>query len=698
MRYFLFLITIITSAFLLFQIQPILAKNLLPTWGGGSSVWTTSMLFFQSMLLLGYAHAFCLSFIKNVKSQLTLQALFLLFSLSLIPSLLKTPPYLTKISSPEASILVSLFLEIGVPFYLLSSTGVLLQHWYSKHCQQETSAYPFYAWSNLASLIALLSYPFLIEPYIGLAQQKLIWSYTYFGFVIFNLILILNLYRQQHFAVFKPLTYKNSQTSSDKHSNLTPEHFNTPTLKSKVLWMVLPLLAVVLLLSITQLLTLNISPSPLLWIVPLSLYLLSYIIGFSNLNIYQKGPWLTLFPFCVLASLLMFFFGSHFNSLSQIAMYNFILLVVAVICHGELRKIAPSSHDLPRFYLYVALGGMLGGVFVSIIAPHLFKQLTEFPIAIFGIFLILGVIYFPQPTKTLNAKGMAWCLGLLILPASYYALSHVYTRYDIANIRNFYGYLSVKEVETEHGISRRLVDGTTVHGEQLFNTAIDSTKIYYGPNTGINLALKHVQQRTSINMAVIGLGAGVLAGFGRPSDHLTFYELNPAVKYLAESQFDYLKNTQADTQIVMGDGRVSLTKALIRPKAKQSKNLLDVLIIDAFTSGAIPSHLLTLEAYEIYWKHLKDKGLLVIHTSNNHVDLVPLLFALAENDNKTASYFNTSNVSKYDYGSEWVVITNDKSFKASARTNLIEKTLKNHTSNQLIWTDDFNSLLPIMKF
>lgn len=697
MRYFLFLITILTSAFLLFQIQPILAKSILPIWGGGSSVWTSSMLFFQIMLLLGYTHGFCMSLIQNLKYQLRLQALFLLLSLSLIPNLLKPAQYLNQ-SSPEVSILLSLLLEIGLPFYLLSSTSVLLQHWYSKHCKQENGAYPFYAWSNLASLIALLSYPFLIERYIGLQQQKLVWACTYIGYVSFNLILIFYLHRYQNITPLGALTSKKTTGLYNRPNKLKSQLSNTPSIKSKVLWLVLPMLAVILLLSTTQLLTLNISPSPFLWILPLSLYLLSYIIGFSNIRIYQNSVWLNLFPFCVLASFLMFFFGSQFNSLSQIAMYNFILLISSVICHGELRKIAPCSKQLPIFYLYIALGGMLGGAFVSVIAPYAFKQLTEFPLAMFGIFLVLGLIYVPQTKNGLNLKTTAWCSALFLLPMFYYALSQVYSRFDIVNVRNFYGYLSVKEVTTDQGQSLRLVDGTTVHGEQLLNSPTHSTHIYYGPKAGISLAIKHAQQQNSINMAVIGLGAGVLAGFGRPSDKLTFYELNPAVKYLAESQFDYLKHSLSETKVVMGDGRMSLAKALTKPQPNLAQDSLDVLIIDAFTSGAIPSHLITLEAYNLYWKHLKSDGLLVIHTSNNHVNLLPLLLGLATQNAKNINYFKTSNFSVNTYGSEWVVITSDKSFVSSATTSLYSKTLKNINQKSIIWTDDFNSLLPIMKF
>jgi hypothetical protein len=680
MRKYLFLLNILTSAFLLFQIQPILAKGILPTFGGGASVWTTSMLFFQALLFLGYFHAYCLSLLRSVKLQLIIQLTLLLISAGIVSNLLQQVAIEDISSAPEMSILSILFIQIGLPFYLLSSTGVLLQHWYTQYTVKKSSAYPYYAWSNLGSLAALLTYPFLLETYLGLANQKLLWLILYSFFLLINAALIVSIYRDKSILRISKVRLS---INKSKRSHL-------------FLWISLPAAGVMVLLSTTHLLTLNITPMPFLWVLPLSLYLVSYILSFSKYNLYSRSYWLPMFLFCIFAALLMFFLGSQFNSLSQILMYSLILFVTCMVCHGELRQHTPGAENLTLFYLCLAAGGFLGGMLVTLIAPIVFIKLTEYPITMLLIYLLVGISYFVSRSITNLPKSKfftAWSMGLVGLVVSFLVLDKAYTRFDIISARNFYGYLTVKDVHIGQQISRRLVDGTTVHGSQNLTKAREPIKGYFGSNTGISIAIKYVQRQSIMKMAVIGLGAGVLADYGRNADQIDFYEINPNVNRFANTYFDYLPNSVAKTDVILGDGRLSLESELRQLGSKQ----LDLLVIDAFSSDAIPTHLITLEAFHLYWQHLRENGLLVMHITNNHIDLKPVISALADDLNKHVQIFKSYSNDLGNYASEWLVISDNLEFINLTESKRNSTKLVIAEGDKILWTDDFNNLLSVIK-
>jgi len=679
MRNPLFLLNILTSAFLLFQIQPILAKSILPAFGGGASVWTACMVFFQGVLLLGYLHAYCISKLQSGQLQVVLQAIILFVSWILAWLLLKAPAIPYDLSQPVLSILWILCQQIGLPFFVLSSTGILLQFWYTQQTSDKRAPYHWYAWSNASSLITLLAYPFLWEPYLDLVNQKWIWMGVYSVFSISYFILLTQLYK----------TFGTSQITS-----LKP--IKSAGIKSPIWlkWLAWSTAGTMLLLSTTHMLTLNISPMPFLWLLPLALYLISYILAFSKLSLYNRSYWMPVFIFCLLASLLMYFLGSQFNSLSQIIMYTLILFVTCLLCHCELSLSAPCSQNLTLFYLCIACGGWIGSMLTSIAAPLLFVGLVEYPLAIFCVYCLICLSYctpWPKTGKRDRIYAASWLVGLVLLPGGYILLGQAYSRFDIANTRNFYGHLSVKEVPTPEGMSRRLVDGTTVHGSQNMKYSVTKTLDYYGPTTGISVAINYMQQQSSLKMAIIGLGAGVLASYARHGDKIDFYELNPAVKVFAYEYFDYLHTTLGNIEIKLGDGRLSLAKEL-----KQSgSNNLDLLVIDAFTSDSIPTHLLTQEAFALYWQHIRTNGLLVIHISNSHLDLKPVIAAQGQTLGKTSLFFKTQSRSISHYASEWLVMTKNAAFIAE-EIRLKRATQLNNVET-ILWTDNFSSLITVLK-
>ncbi|MEP2652551.1 MAG: fused MFS/spermidine synthase, partial [Paraglaciecola sp.] len=337
----------------------------------------------------------------------------------------------------------------------------------------------------------------------------------------------------------------------------------------------------------------------------------------------------------------------------------------------------------------IAFGGLLGSIFVSLIAPLIFNRLHEY---FFALFLLFALTLFCLKRKR-KLYMFIYGPGLCLLATSYLFINSAYSRFDIAQVRNFYGYLSIKDIHTEQGVSRIMVDGTTVHGSQILHTGVNQAIDYYASNTGVSIAIAHAKQKAQMHMAVIGLGAGVLAQQGRKNDHITFYEINPAVKDFALSYFSYLNSAEATIQVVLGDGRISLQQNL----NVNHKNTLDILVIDAFSSDAIPTHLLTKEAFEVYWQHLKPNGLLVIHTSNNHLDLKPVIYALGNHQNKQSLVFNNSQNQNTKYVSEWVVVTNEQTFIHKPQVLIHAKNLKYSNQQSTNWTDDFNSLLSVLK-
>ena len=386
---------------------------------------------------------------------------------------------------------------------------------------------------------------------------------------------------------------------------------------------------------------------------------------------------------------MMFFVGSQFSSVIQLSMYCFILFIGCVVCHGELRRLAPTQHSLTLFYLYIAAGGAIGSLFTALFAPMLFDRVTEYALALLLIVIFCGFAM----AKSSVTYRLGWAALVVVSTLSYYSLETMFNQYNVASTRNFYGYIAVKDIEVGNILERRLVDGTTVHGSQSLENDMGFESSYYQQDSGVALAFDYLQQDDALNIGIIGLGAGVLADFSRDNDTLRFYELNPAVHSMADKYFSYLRNAKGDVDVTIADGRLALEQRLTA-----NESAMDALVIDAFSSDVIPSHLLTQEALSLYWQSLTQDGLLIIHISNNHIDLMPVIKAHSQHFKKQLVRFNKSGGTDKGFGSDWVVLTSDKRFADAMGVKSLHTSPVEIANNLVNWTDEHYSILPLIKF
>lgn len=684
-----FLVTIFLSSFLLFQIQPILAKMALPFFGGGAAIWTACMLFFQLFLLLGYLYSHCLTKLSNLNHQVIIHCTLVGTSLFCLP----ISPFVGEISlgwqAPQLEIIFSLLIGIGFPYFLLSSTAPLIQKWYS-HIPENKEPYRLYSLSNLGSLLALLSYPFLIEPVLSTDLQAGIWSIGYGAFTVF---------------IF--LTGYQLHGNKFEHSKViaSNENLETPYESGNILlWLLFSAASVILMVSTTSAMTQNIPPTPFLWILPLCIYLLTYIICFNNDKWYVRKYWFVFFAGCSLAAILMFYIGTQFNIFVQVTVYSLILFFACMLCHGELARLKPNKNRLTLFYLIMALGGVLGSIFTSIVAEKIFTQYYEFPVGIALVYLLFTYSLWKENAHKNTVKlvkkqnlylGVASAVGLLAFSLYFVKLNNLYYQDDIYNSRNFYGTLTVKDFNEFDQPTRMLFDGATSHGTQsLFSTSSNIPTSYYRFDTGVSLALQLRSANSLKKVGVIGLGTGTLAAYGNSGDDYVFYELNPNVEVAAKNHFSYLSNSKADVSVRLGDARITLQKEY----EKNGSQHYQVLVVDAFSSDSIPVHLLTLEAFQLYWKHLTDDGLLVLHISNNHLDLLPLVATLAEKVGKQMQHFYSASDDANEHTAEWVVVTNNSDFYENEEIQRRATYFKLNKEQQVLWTDTYSNLLSVIKF
>lgn len=694
----LYLFVIFIGAFLLFQVQPLIAKLILPLFGGGAAIWTACLLFFQAFLLLGYLYSHYLTKLNTLKKQAAVHLSLLLISLVFVPITINHDLSLYSsmgiYNSPLFDIVFLLVFSIGLPYLLLSSTGPLVQRWLS-YQDRTKLPYKLYSLSNVASLLALVSYPFIFEPLFTLSNQILFWSVGYVVFTLCFINLALVMYKQPAQLINAVMKDSNSKKCSAVTIGL---------------WLALSATGVVLLVSTTNAMTQNIPPMPFLWILPLCIYLLTFIINFHSPRWYVRWYWFVLFAISSFAAIFMYFIGSQFDIISQVIIYCVILFSACMLCHGELVKLKPAVEHLTLFYLNMSLGGFLGSAFIAFVAQDLFTQFLEFPIGILAVYLLFYCcltvkvnsgnedhnVSIGDGNKILsdNALARISIASFLVLLTFFSYLNHLFANSNIDSSRNFYGIISVKDVEIDGVLERRLIDGNTSHGTQRlktdFNGNFDVTpRSYYRKNTGVAIAIEQSQKGLPINVGAIGLGAGTIASYGQAGDNFKFYELNPGVLSMANEYFSYLSQSKADIEVVIGDGRVSLTNEAV--------NNFDVLVIDAFSGDSIPVHLLTEEAFTLYFQQLKFNGVLVIHISNSHLDLTQLTKGLAATFNKQALYFKTVKGSIGDNEAEWVLLTNNQLFINNAVVKRYTSHWPQSATLPLVWTDDYSNLLSVLK-
>jgi len=680
-----FLITIFISSFLLFQIQPIIAKMALPYFGGGAAIWTACMLFFQVFLLLGYLYSHTLSKIKKVNQQIAIHCGFILLSLTVMPIGQLDSEQVFTSQTPQINIIISLFMAIGFPYFLLSATAPLIQKWYSLN-PNNNQPYRLYALSNLGSLLALLSYPFVIEPNLDTTLQSTIWGYGYYLFMMSIL-----------FCSFR--LFKSDFTFENHENDKTPIDF-----KYVCLWLGLSACSVILMMATTSAMTINIPPTPFLWILPLCIYLLTYIICFNTPKWYVQKLWFTSFACSSFAGTFMFFVGVQFSLVQQVLTYCILLLSACMICHGELAKLQPHKNKLTLFYLVLALGGVIGSLFTAIVAEKIFNQYYELIVGIALVFIFFTLSLWWQnlstklsPIQTTNNKFLYIASSISLVAFGFYfnQLDSRYFASDVHNSRNFYGVLAVKDQTKNDSPIRVLFDGATNHGSQsLIEIFKNQPTSYYRTNSGVALALNNLDKTQSNKVGIVGLGTGTLASYAQPQDHYVFYELNPDVAAVAKQYFSYLSDSKAKTDIRLGDARVTMQTELKTSGSQQ----YNTLVIDAFSSDAIPVHLLTLEAFELYFKHLKKDGLLALHISNNHLDLLPLINALALKLNIPLNHFIAASSSSKEQTTQWVVLTHNKDFINNEMVKIKATYLNLKPEDTQIWTDKYSNLLSVIRF
>jgi SAM-dependent methyltransferase len=674
---------IFLSAFLLFQVQPILAKLVLPWFGGMAGVWTISLVFYQAAYLFGNLYAHCLIRWGGWRYSARVHAVALLASLALLPILPGASWQPTGEETPEWAILGLLAATVGLPFLLLSATSSLLQAWHT--WQHEGSRpYRFYALSNAGSLLALLSYPFVVEPNVATRRQAIIWSVAYGVFVLLCAAMALR---------------RGAKKTIHADVRSTP-----PSWSDQLLWLGLAAVASALLLSTTHHVSQNIAAVPLLWIVPLALYLLSLILCFEGHRWYRRWLFLRMLP--VALGAMAYALSPEFENagpLLQAPLFWIGLFICCMACHGEMAGIKPRPEHLTLFYLMVSAGGALGGIFVGVIAPRIFRGFYELPLALGLCALLILIVLYREPDspQKLAQPALLATTGLTALLLVFlFHVTRLHDRRAQVMVRNFYGVLRVNNVApgAVRPAMRQLLNGTIVHGAQILDAARHSlATTYFGEQSGAGVALLLARQQGALRVGVVGLGVGTLARYGREGDRYVFYEINPLVVDLANTQFDYVRESPAEIEIVPGDARLAMEN--------QAPQNFDVLLVDAFSSDAIPVHLLTREAFELYFRHLKPQGVLAIHVSNRYLDLVPVVEAAARIVGARATtVVNPENQENAVYSSTWMLL--DKWPRSAAEPigaaggPASPPTKTGASSEERIvppWTDDYSSLLGLFK-
>ncbi len=757
---FAFSLTIFWGACLLFLVQPLIARFILPWFGGGPAVWTTCMLFFQVLLLGGYAYAHFSISRLTPRRQVITHLCLLALAVALLPITPGDQWKPTDGSNAAGHILLLLLACLGLPYLVLSATGPLLQAWFSK-ANPGVSPYRLYALSNIGSLLALLVYPFVLEPQLARQAQANWWS--------IGLALYAGLAGWCGYKVWK-------SAGADTKAAIADDAEEAPSMSRKLLWFALPACGVMLLLAITNKLCQDIAVVPFLWVLPLSLYLLSFIISFDSPRWYHRAVWLPLLA--ALLGMVLYNLNqaeSHPNITPLATLYLGTMFVACMVCHGEVFRLRPGASRLTSYYLSISAGGAVGGLFVALVAPFIFLDYFELHLALFLTaalsiviltktsflkydklnwnssllvpllptfilaLLALSMAIFPQinfpeyfisiflrgllPGLLLSWIGKQGWLGVWMKnwgksvfdPFSYWMERWVWTalvpllllfgvklceiadksqRNALSVTRGFYGVLKVIENDAGNPELHHLTlqHGATIHGLQyVAPEKRGNPSSYYTSTSGVGRLLRTHKPEGGRRVGAVGLGSGTLAAWGRTGDTFRFYEINDDVARLASSTFTYLKDSKAKTELVMGDARLRMEG--------EPNQQYDVIILDAFSSDAIPVHLLTLEAFATYQRHLKPDGAIVIHVSNRYLDLHPVVYRIAEKIGFPAITIDDNDTAYEDagfYGSDWIIMTRNQALLKQPLLLDVTSAPVEFSARVLPWTDERSDLLRIM--
>jgi SAM-dependent methyltransferase len=750
-----FAFSIFAGAFLLFAVQPLVGKYILPWFGGSPGVWTTCLLFFQTLLLGGYLYAHLSATRLTPKRQAALHLVLLALALAMLP-IVPSPQWKPESSAdPIGRILLLLTVSVGLPYFVLSATGPLMQQWFSL-TNPGRSPYRLYALSNAGSLLALLSYPFCFERVLSRQLQATWWSA---GLAVFALGCAVCSWR-----VWRADRAATKDVSPPVESATEPAE--RPSAADRVLWFSLACVASILLLSTTNKLCQDLAVIPFLWILPLSLYLLSFILCFDHPRWYSRGLFSGLFALGATVDVYLLFAGHQARLAQQIPGYALTLFAGCMLCHGEIFRLRPAPRHLTAFYLHIAAGGAAGAFLVAVVAPLVFDRYLELQIGLWLLSYLVGALAFRHRSRAFAFGTAAGAFAAtLVVPAlkasakrghgSLAAFGHevatlyreewallaflvaafllgvvdrrgwvrewqlrvgnflmltslalgvllvVQIRRDsldaITTSRDFYGVLKVFEHNADDADLHyyTLVHGVTSHGLQFAQPPqAEWPTTYYGESSGVGLAIAHLPARRHWHIGLVGLGTGTVASYGRAGDTVRIYEIDPQVERLARSRFSYVTRSPATVDIVMGDARLSMERELARNEVQG----FDVLALDAFSSDAIPVHLLTQEAFAVYFRHLKPDGVLAVHTSNRYLDLQPVVEKIA-----AALGYQTLTISDQPpskkwwlFRSTWVLVTKNEELIGSEVLRAAGVDPKS-PKQVALWTDDYTSVYEILK-
>lgn len=719
-----FTLSILLSAFLLFSVQPMFTKLVLPLLGGSSSVWNTAMVFFQAMLLGGYIYAHVISRYLKLGWQVICHTIVLSCGLFFLPLAIAsgwTPPE----GGAQAYWLIALFAaSVGVPFFAISANSPLLQRWFSRTNDKDADdPYFLYAASNLGSLSSLCLYPVLFEPMLRLQTQTHIWAVGYGALIA--IIALAGLWGLKH-----PKT-----ALEDAEAASVIETGSRVSAKTKLFWVFLAFIPSSLMLGVTTFMSSTIASVPFLWIMPLALYLLTFIIVFAKKPIVTTAQLARLFPAVILLAIIAGF-GFKKPVVLLIAISLICYFLIALMSHSRLADSRPKAQHLTEFYIWMSVGGVLGGLFNALIAPVIFSDVHEYIIVLIIANLVVPKVTAQTRRSYTPLQGLIFCLlpawGLYILAvsqgakfhfagalfgsAAVFGLTYMFGRgkamwaglallggfimfaptiqdRPIFKDRSFYSVLTVKKMELEYGPVHVFQHGDTVHNVQFRDP--DKRRIplvYYGPGNTFDLALQAVRKnKGDLNVAMIGLGAGAMACYERPGDKWTYMEIDQAVVDMAmdPQYFSYMEDCSFDKKVLVGDARFTITE--LAPKSQ------DFLIIDAFSSNSIPAHLLTVEALEIYRNYLTPDGLMFFHTSNRSMDVSSVVVAVAEKSGLDTRFIDISDFSGQAYADTY---SHSAGVLVGRKDDLARVTAGDQYWQRLKpspyikpWTDDYSSVI-----
>jgi len=721
---FLFAISIFLSAFLLFQIQPMIGRFILPWFGGAPAVWSTVMLFFQVVLTAGYAYAYWLMSRVKPQSQAKVHAALIAFAvivlvlLSFIWTSPITPDSSWKprdVKSPILDIFKLLIVSVGLPYFILASNGPLMQAWFSRMYPDKPYT-RLYSLSNVGSLLGLLAYPVFVEPTLSLRWQGWAWAGD---FLLFGLVAGWVGVRSG-FTSHRPQPTPFDQTQGKPDS--VPKT-DSPSFALMSLWIALSATASLFLLSVTNQISQEVAVIPFLWILPLTIYLLSFILTFSGERGYNRKLFAALFVASTMLTLFVMLNATALHVHWQIIAYCLLLFSACMLCHGELYLLRPSAEHLTTFYLMVSIGGAFGGIFVSLIAPVIFNGYWEFFVGLALTIAILLTVLREKGSVTLRERFSAteesraresrdpslslrvtqkarFVVTVFALVTTMLAIVSASFSSALFSKRNFYGVIRVREILLEGSNEPALVmsHGITVHGLQFINPELrDVPTTYYVREGGAGLAiLNHPKYGENLRVGLLGLGVGTLATYGQPGDEYRLYEINSVVTDLAGGQgnyFSFLKDSKANIRTVLGDARISLEREL----AEGHPQNFDVLVLDTFSSDSIPVHLVTKEAFALYLEHLAPDGIIAAHITNLHLDLQPVFWQLAQYYDLHVVRINYEGDSNGGYASHWILLARDPALLEIPAIQDRAVDLNGYSTNIKLWTDDYSNLFEILK-